>query len=221
MLHRTFALLFVALGLLAGWSLAAAAPRDEVPPLVFELSIDGETFLIEPEKQMELKSKDNPGKTYKVALRLAQRQRWVLNTIRFEYDGAFKVDDDNEAETRTATLTHELGFSLAVMDVGPAPEKAAATKLVQQLADSMANSYKQGGATEVTVAKPADRKFGALSGQEIRIDYVDRNKKKSTTLVTLIVAGKQAGACVLSYPTAREAEVMPMAKVTLESMSAK
>jgi hypothetical protein len=218
MLRRTFACLFVVLGLLAGWSLAAG-PKDEVPPLVFELSIDGETFLIETEKQVDLKSK--AGKTYKVALRLAQRQRWALNTIRFEYDGAFHVDDDNEADTRTATLTHELGFSLAVIDLGPAPEKAGALKLVQQLADSMVKSYKQGGATDVTLAKPADRKFGELSGQEIRINYVDRNKKMSTTLVSLIVAGKQAGACVLSYPTDREADVLPLAKVTLESMSAK
>lgn len=224
-MHRPwFPWLFLALTLLVGGSVIpswAAPLRDDVPPLVFELSIDGETFLIEPEKQVDLKSKENPGKTYKVALRLAPRQRWVLNNIRFEYDGAFRVDDDNQTATRTATLTHELGFSLAVIDLGVAPTSTEAPKLLEQLSASLSNSYKQGGSTDITVLKPVDKKFGKLSGKEVRIDYVDRNKKKSTTLIALIPSGKQAGACVLNFPTEREADVVSLAKVTLETIAAK
>lgn len=223
-MHRPWFLWpLLALALFIGVTLPSwAAPlRDDVPPLVFELSIDGETFLIEPEKQVDLKSKDRPGTIYKVALRLAQRQRWVLNNIRFEYDGAFRVDDDNETATRTATLTHELGFSLAVIDLGVAPTPTEAPKILEQLSGSLAASYKQGGATEVTVLKPVDKKFGKSAGKEVRIDYVDRNKKKSTTLIALIPSGKQAGACVLNFPTEREADIVSLAKVTLETIAAK
>lgn len=214
----TLTLLAVLLGVcqtLDAWQAVA----DDVPALLFELSIDGESFLVEADKQVDLKGAN--GKTYKVALRLARRQRWSLNKVKFEYDAGFRVDDDNEAGLRTATLTHEMGFQLAVMEGGKAPAVAERPKVLSRVVDSISKSYTTGGATGLTVSAPETKKYGAATAVEQRITYTDRNKKASVTRVALLVAGDQTATAILSYPADDETEVAAMAKVTFESFEAK
>lgn len=201
------------------WVAAQEPANNEVPPLVFELSINGESFLIEPDTQNELKSKS--GAVYKVALRLARQQRWVLNTVRFDYDGGFSVDDDNQRDNRTATLTHELGFNIVVMDLGAQLAPADRQKVLKSIADSMAASYKKSGATGVTESKPAAVKLAKSAGDELKIDYVDQNRQPSATRVLVVDTGKGAAACIVNYPKAREKELAPLAKLTLDSLRSK
>lgn len=194
-------------------------PADEVPALVFELSIDGESFLLEADRLTELKAAS--GKTYKVALRLARRQRWALNGVKFEYDAGFRVDDDNEDGLRTATLTHEMGFQLAMMEGGKAPAVAERPKVLKRVVDSIVKSYTAGGATKLQASPPETKKYDKATAVEQRIAYTDRNQKSSVTRVVLLVAGDQTATAILSYPEADEKEVLGMAKVTFDSFEAR
>jgi len=196
----------------------AADSGSDAPPLVYELSINGESFFIEPERQVDLKSKQNPGTTYKVALRLAPHQRWVMNTIRFEYDGGFSIDDDNDLETRTATLKHAQGFSLVVMDFGEVLGANSRTKMLEKLTESITGSYRGAGATDLNIGKPVDRKYATSSGGEITVHYVDGRKKKMTSRIFVLAANNKTAGFVLSYPTQDEAQVAPLARVTLDSL---
>jgi hypothetical protein len=219
----TLMLLALSLGAwqtLQAWQGKGTTPGvDGVPNLLFELSIDGENFVLESDKQTELKAAN--GKTYKVALRLARRQRWALNNVKFEYDAGFRVDDDNDDGLRTATLTHEMGFQLAMMEGGKAPAIAERPKVLARVVDSIVKSYTAGGATGVQAAPPETKKYGAATAVEQKITYTDRNRKASVTRVALLVAGDQTATAILSYPAADEAEVTAMAKVTFESFQAK
>ena len=95
-----------------------AAPPVGPPPLTYELMINGESFLVEGDRAVKLESKEKPGTSYKVALRVAPTQRIRLNSIQFEYDLPAKAEDDGKRENRSVRIAHELGFTMLINDLG-------------------------------------------------------------------------------------------------------
>lgn len=208
---------FVAVG---SWTVAQQR-EDGVPPLVFEVSINGESFFVEAETQTEVKSKKHPGVTYKLALRLAPQQRWALNTVKFEYDGKFRVDDDNDPQTRTATLTHELGFILSVIDLGDTPAEADRPKLLQKLVDSLTASHRQSGDTQIQAQPSQPLKFGQVVGHEVVLQYLDRKQTKYTERIAFLVAGPRCAAFIVQYPQEKEADMLPLARISYQTLEPK
>ena len=80
--------------------------------------INGEIFLIEANRLHKLSSKQKPGVAYEVALRVAPTQQLKLNSVQFEYDRLGTVEDDRGPLRRTVRLTHELGFSMLITELG-------------------------------------------------------------------------------------------------------
>ena len=207
----------VSIGAAPSW----AAGDNEPPPLLFELVINGESFVVEANRQTQLKSTKNPGTTYDVSLQLATNQQWLLNDVRFKYDGRFAVNDDGSNSNRTATLEHELGFSMVVMDLGKAPDDPnEREKLAQRLADSIAGSYRNGGATDLTISKPAAKKFEHSAGYGLTISYTDAGEKLFADVYVLVSGGK-ACAVILNYKQADAGDARPIAQVTLDSIMRK
>ena len=80
------------------------APRPGPPPTTYELMINGESFLVEANRQIKLQSKDKPGVSYQVAIRVAPVQRLKLNTLRFQYDQRFEVEDSRQPQRRSVNI---------------------------------------------------------------------------------------------------------------------
>ena len=220
MMNRTTCGLVVSLMAASSW--VVAQRRDEgVPPLVFEVSINGESFLVEAETQTEVKSKKQPGVTYQLALRLAPQQRWALNSVKFEYDGKFRVEDDNDPQTRTATLTHELGFILSVIDLGDTPAEDDRPKLLQKLVDSLSASHRQAGDTQLQAKPSQPLKFGQVVGHEVVLQYLDRKQTKYVERISFLVAGPRCAAYIVQYPLEKEAEMLPMARISYQTLQPK
>ena len=97
---------------------ARAEPPAASPPTVYEVQINGESFLVEANRQTKLESKEKPGVRYDVAVRVAPTQRVRLGTLQFEYELPAKVEVGGRRENRSARLVHELGFSLLISDLG-------------------------------------------------------------------------------------------------------
>ena len=114
-----------ALSAFASVSGARAQRAAPVPPSRYELIVNGESFQVEANRQVKLQSKQKPGTTYTVALRVAPTQVLRLNHVQFSYDWLAEVTDDRGRRQRRARLSHELGYSLLITDLGDSIEPAA------------------------------------------------------------------------------------------------
>ncbi len=113
---RNFIPLAAMLGVGLLTSTLAAQTRPE--PVLYDLVIDGESFTVEINRSLKVQSKKKPGVSYEIALRVAPSQRLLLNRLQFDYDRGYEVTDDVGKNVRTATLNHELGYTMVVSDVG-------------------------------------------------------------------------------------------------------
>ncbi len=88
------------------------------PPTTYELIINGESFLVQTNRLTKLESSKRPGTSYNVALRIAPTQRITLDAVRFDYDRSARVEDNRKHGQRTVRLTHELGFTMLITELG-------------------------------------------------------------------------------------------------------
>ena len=133
---RAAAIGFLITAILATLPAAWAGPASTAPPVTYEVQINGESFPVEANRVVKVESKQKPGVSYNVAVRVAPTQQVRLNTIQFEYELPAKVEDSGKRENRSARLTHELGFSIllerpwpAVGSAGPGGDVEGAGRL--------------------------------------------------------------------------------------------
>jgi len=154
--------------ILATGPAAEAEPTPAAPPLCYELQINGESFLVEANRMVKLESKEKPGVTYNVAVRVSPTQRLRLNTLQFEYELPAKVVDDGKRENRSVRLTHELGFSILLTDLGQPLEPKAQEETLKALAESVAGELRAEKAAGIDVSEPHERKFAGSSARGLR-----------------------------------------------------
>jgi hypothetical protein len=212
---------FLPLWLLAALAIATASPAaDEAasptPPQTFELLINGESFLVELDRQGKLESKEKPGASYQVALRIAPQQRLELNTIRFQYEWPAVVTDDRRKPERIARIRHELGYSMIVTDAGRPIE--AKDEAVKALCDAVSASLKDSGAKEVNVSKPFDRKFAGCDSKGATVRYQDGQGMAQTCVVYLLTGPAFAATCIVQFYDKDADNVLPKIKATLDSV---
>ena len=89
--------------------------------MTYEVQIDGESFQVEGgQRPIKVESKLKKGTTYTLAVRVAMTQPLRLNSVQLEYGMWAKVIDNKGKDLRIAQIVHELGFSLAITDLGHA-----------------------------------------------------------------------------------------------------
>ena len=59
--------------------------RAEGPPLTYEVVINGETFRVEGNRRVKLESKEHPGTSYDVAVRVSPTQHRRLDSVELDY----------------------------------------------------------------------------------------------------------------------------------------
>ncbi len=171
-----------------------------VEPSVFELVIDGETFTIEANRVIKLTSKQDPSRSYEVALRIAPTQRVKLNSVQFDYDRLCEVQDDRGRPQRTARLTHEMGFTMLISDLGDAPLGAEVQQeAIQLLADSVAETLRQQKARDLVVGRPQPKQFRGTTGLGVTIHHRDSEDLGRTCYVYILNHPKFAVSCVVQF----------------------
>lgn len=206
---------------------AAPPPPDERPaparpadPLRFDLLIDGESFSLEANRAVTLRSETKPGTTYEVALRIAQVQPLRLNSVELEYDRGYAVTDDRRAEIRTATFEHSLDFGLTITDYGAPLPADAATNVLDTHAALREKLYRGIDATDVQVSQPFHRKFAGASARGVTITCTDDAGQGLTSLVLVLEGETFCCACLVEMYDADKDDALPLVERLLESVRA-
>jgi hypothetical protein len=214
-----------AIGLLIGVSLTAgpsagAESGSAAPPTTYEVQINGENFLVDANRVVNLKSKQEPGVSYDVAVRVAPTQRIRLNTLQFDYEMPAKVEDDRKRETRSVRLTHEMGFSILLGDLGRPLEPEAQQSMLKLLVDSVTAELREEKATGIDISAPHQRTFDGSSARGITIRCRDAKQIAHVYPVYVLTGPTFAATCVVGYLAQDSADVLPLVKKTLDSVRA-
>jgi hypothetical protein len=206
--------MFVAL---AAAALAGAPQPAEQLPLWYELMINGESFLVEANRAVKLESREKPGVSYEIALRVAPSQRLKLANVQFEYDRLSKVEQSGGKQQPSARLTHELGFTMLITDLGQSLEPKAQDETLRLLTESVTATYKKMNVAKLQVAQPHDRKFDGASGRGAVVYYRDAQDVGHTCLIYVLGGAKFAVSCLAEYLDNDAEDALPLIKKTLDS----
>lgn len=210
-------LFFPPVVVLLGVAGAARAQSRPVTPSTYELIINGESFLVEANRTVKLQSKQEPGVSYRVALRIAPTQRLRLNSVRFDYDCLARVEDDHKRTQRTVRMRHELGLTMLITDLGqPLPEKAP-DEALKILVGSVTETFRKLKAEQLTVTEPRDRKFVGTAGRGVVIRYRDEQDLGRTCHVYVLNGPDFAVSCIVEYLDEDLDNVKWVVKKTLDS----
>ena len=199
---------------------AAVSPSAASPPQTYELQLNGETFLVEANRETMLESKTKPGVRYRVALRVSPVQRMRLNSVVLNYDLPAKVEDDGKQRNRSVRITHELGFSALFNDLGRPLNVREAKETLKMLTDSVTATLDELKAQEVNVTEPHERKFDGSAGRGATIRYRDAHGFRHVYLLYVLTGPKHAATCVIEYLEKDSDDVVPMIKRLLDSVRA-
>jgi hypothetical protein len=215
---RSIAALFVVAATMANSLPCQAESPTASPPSLYEIQINGESFLVEANRQIKLESKAKPGVSYNVAVRIAPTQRVRLNAIQFDYDLPAKVEADNRGENRSARLTHELGFSVLLCDLGHPLDAKNQEEALKILLKSVTTTLRAAKTEGIEVSEPHQRSFDGSSARGATIRYRDAKDIGHVYLVYVLTGPNHAATCVAEYLENDSDDVLPLVKKTLDSV---
>jgi len=201
-------------------STAGADPGADPLPTLYELMINGESFLVEANRPVKLESREKPGQTYEVAVRVAPMQRLRLANFQFDYDRQSKLQDDTRTPRRTVRISHELGFTMLINDLGGVLETEAQTEALDVLKDSVVATFQEIGAKKVDIAKPHSRNFANAAARGIVVRYRSKEDFGHTCLIYVLTGKTFTGSCIVQYLDNDKDDVLPLVKRTLDSFRA-
>ncbi len=199
-----------------------APPPERAPSqgLIFELLINGESFLVEENRVFKVRSEKDPETEYQVAIRVAPTQKYRMPTLVFAYERPAVVERDTEGGQNVVRLIHELGFTILIHDLGGTLDEGAQKQALGILAESVVGSFKEMEARDIQVGNTHSREFGENSGLGTMIRYTGEQDLGHTCLV-YVLAGKDFSAtCVVQYLDGDQDDVLPLVRKTLDSFQA-
>lgn len=220
LIHATHLLL---VALYSQWGYAQGVPtfpEETDQSIVYELLINGESFLIEGNRVVKLRSEQNRDIEYEVAIRVAPTQRYRMPTLQFTYERPATIERDTESGHNVARLIHELGYTMLTHDLGGTLDAEAQKQALDILAESVAGSFGEMQARDIQVGKPHSRKFGDNTGLGTMIRYRDAQGVGHTSLVYVLTGKDFSATCVIQYLDRDQNDVLPLVRKTLESFQA-
>jgi hypothetical protein len=219
---RPIGVVFLVSAVLSG---ILACPRvsvgEDVSPTTYELSVNGESFLVELDQQSKLKSETHPNVSYSVALRISPQQRLKLNTIQLEYDRLSQVQDDRGGSQRSVRIRHELGYTVLLTDLGSPLQAGDQAKALVMLKDSVTQSLRESGMALGKEDQPKQITFAGCKGLGGPISYKNGDGDEQACLVYVLTSEKFAATCVVQYFEADSARVKEQIKKLLNSIKGK
>jgi hypothetical protein len=211
--HFTTCSVVIAILLLLG------AARVEAEPTIYELMINGESFLVEGNRAKKLESKQKPGIVYNVALRIAPTQRHKMGHVQFEYDWLCKVADVRKTPRHSVRLRHELGVSMLITELGGALQPKVRDEVLKIQVDSVAEGLAELKVKNLKIGKPFSNKSKNNSRLGVVISYNDEEGVAHTCIVCVLVGPDFTVSSVIEYLDDNSKDVIPLVKKTLDSLS--
>jgi hypothetical protein len=199
---------------------ACDQPTAAAPPLCYEVQINGESFLVEANRVVKLESKEKPGVSYNVAVRVSPVQRVRLGGFQFEYEMPAKMQEDGKGENRSVRLTHELGFSILLADLGRPLEPKTQEETLKMLVEAVTKTLREQKAARIDVSDPRQRIFSGSHARGVTVGYRDSKDFGHICLVYVLSGPTFAASCVVEYLDHDADDVLPLIKKTLDSVQA-
>lgn len=212
---RTVAVVFVVAASM-GWGVSGYA--EPAAPSLYEVQINGESFLVEANRQTKLESKTKPGVRYDVAVRVAPTQRVSLTTLQFEYDMPARVEIDGSGKSRSARLTHELGFSVVIGELGRRLDAKGQAETLEDLLKSVTGTLREAKMEGIDVTEPHERKFDGSDARGVTVRYRDGKGFNHVCLVYVLTGRNYAATCVAEYLDHDDDDALPLIKKILDSV---
>jgi hypothetical protein len=219
LIHIAWTHLLLALPLMCGLPRATAQPRPGEPPVTYEVQIDGESFQVQGnQRPTKVESKVKKGTTYEIAIRVARNQHLRLNSMQLEYGMPAKATDDKGRELRIAQIVHELGFSIALTDMGGLLDSKHQDELLKAVADDAVRRYTDRKAVKVSQTDPKVIKFGSSDGKWLRINYTDADGTARSCMILVLSGKAYTVSAVAEFRDQDKDDALAWVKSALESI---
>ncbi|MGD0900342.1 MAG: hypothetical protein ABR915_21125 [Thermoguttaceae bacterium] len=217
-------------GLMAVWlwglaGFASAQPGPGAPPLTYEVVINGESFQVEGNRKVKLQSKEKPGTTYEIAVRVSPSQHLRLSSIELDYDLPARVADDGEQHIRTVRIKHELGFTLTITDLGEAVGAEKREKVLDELKGSAVKFCDQRNGQAMKVGDLRDAEFQGAAARGLKVHFQDftlsldpREDVGHTCFAWVLYGPKFTASCLIEYPDKFSGDCVPVIRKVLDSI---
>jgi hypothetical protein len=201
--------------ILIGLRAVAVGAEAQNPPLVYELTIDGQTFEVKDSTTVELTIQ---GKSVQASVRIKPIQHYATDAIEFDYDKSLTLRDDFDKEARTVKLMHGVGASIVITDLGPARADGPRAALADY-AEEMEKRLKQGVCKDLrkTFAMPVALK--RARGFSTTLTYKDEDDDEQVCRILALESKGRRFAVIVQYGSAEKEEGESLAKITLESIT--
>lgn len=219
MLRTVVVGLFTVTALIDGLE-ARAQTGQAVPASTYEVQINGESFEVEANRVVKLESKEKPGVTYQVAVRVAPIQRVRLGNVQFEYELPGKLEENGPRGNPSIRLSHELGFSMFLTNLGATLDQSGQEETLKMLVDSVTSTLRDEGASDIDVSGTHERSFEGSSARGVTVRYRDAKDFGHVCLLYVLTAPSFAVSCVVEYLESDGDDVLPLVKKALDSVRA-
>jgi hypothetical protein len=213
-------LITIAIAVLASNAVWAAESQKAEPPkpgLVYELTIDGQTYEVSDSAQTELTL---DGKTVRVTVRTKPIQHYATNVLEFDYDKSLSLRDDQDKVERTVNLVHGSSASIVVMQLGETSADGLKPALAAR-AQHMESRFKRGVAKDLQKSAESPVEFKGAKGYTLTITYKDEDDDQQTCKIYALESKNQRFAVIVQCGSEEKAVAEGLGKITLESITAK
>jgi hypothetical protein len=196
------------------------AAEPSKPTLVYELTIDGQTYEIADSTQGELTL---DGKTLRIMVRIKPIQHYATNVVEFDYDKSLSLRDDQDKEGRTINLVHGSSASIVITQLGEIKEANAdgAKPTLGHLAQRMETRFKRGVCKDLQKSEEAPVEFKGAKGFTLTLTYKDEDDDLQTCKIYSLESKNQRLSVIVQYGTEEKNLAETVSKITLESITAK
>jgi hypothetical protein len=209
-----FLLAAVAVVFASGMVWGAEAPKA---PLVYELTVDGQTYELSDAGQFEL---NLDGKTYRVSVRVKPIQHYATGALEFDYDKSLALRDDQDKEGRTINMVHGSSASIVVTELGEATAGGPKPTLAH-LAERMEARFKRGVCKDLQKSPDAPVQFKSAKGSTLTLTYKDEDDDLQTCKIYALESKNRRFSVIVQYGSEEKNVAEPMAQLTLDSITAK
>lgn len=195
-------------------------PTQEGESVLYELMINGETFLLEANRVVKLQSKLHPQTTYEVGLRISPIQYHRVGRIRVGYDLRTKLHKDGPPEPQSVRLVHPKGANILITELGNALAPGDRERALRLLTEAMVQTYRarQISEAKLQLIRLQTLFLPAAEARGVEIRYQDAKGLEHRCLIYLIVGKGFSCSCIVEYLHADAQEVLPIVKRTLDSI---
>ena len=210
---QTIVVLLVAI---IGVTAYAEKPDQEI---VYEMTVNGETFDITGEEQTTIHSNKEIGKTFQVMIKVKPIQHYRAEQVEFDYDHSCSVKDERSPEGRMIIMSHGSGVSMVIRENDKT--SAGNDTMMQLILMKELGTRAQEKRRNVMITKPAPVAFTRARGIERTISYIDGSGDAWKRRIYLLTDKDEQFAVIVRYAVTNERLADRISSVTLHSIQAR